>query len=291
MVLPDNFPPPLPLIVAFVADLMFGARIESAAERLGYQLKWISSIQAIDPQAPPSEQFERTYQLAEHLSGSGALLLEQLTSWRPALIILDLSNEQIPWREWLPLIKSAPATRRLPVICFGSHVDTATLKAARSSGADAVMARSRFVAELPNLIQKYARLTDYAALEETCQAPLSELALKGLELFNRGDYFEAHEALEEAWNEDQSPGRELYRAILQIAVAYLQIERGNYDGAMKMFLRVRQWIDPLPDICRGVDVARLRHDARLVRQQLITLGRERIGEFDRALFKPVHYHA
>lgn len=289
MALPRKLSPPL--IVAFVADLMFAARIESVAERLGYHVNWIGSIQAIDPQASPSGQFERTFQLAEHLSGSGALLLEQLTSWRPALIILDLNNDQIPWHEWLPLIKSAPATRRLPVIGFGSHVDTATLQAARSSGADAVMARSRFVAELPDLIQKYARQTDYAALEETCQVPLSELAIKGIKLFNQGRYFEAHEALEEAWNEDQSPGRELYRAILQIAVAYLQIERGNYDGAMKMFLRVRQWIDPLPDFCRGVDVERLRQDVRLVRQQLITLGRKQIGEFDHALFKPVHYHA
>lgn len=281
-----SFPP---LIVAFVADLMFAARIESVAERLGYQVNWIGSSQAIDPQAPLSGQFERTYQLAEHLTGPGALLLDRLTSWRPALMILDLSNDLIPWREWLPLIKSAPATRRLPVICFGSHVDTAVFQAARSSGADAVLARSRFVAELPDLIQKYARLTDYVALEETCRSPLSEPALRGIELFNRGEYFEAHEALEEAWNEDQTPGRELYRAILQIAVAYLQIERGNYDGAMKMFLRVRQWIDPLPDICRGVDVERLRQDALRVHEQLIALGREKIIEFDRTLFQPVRF--
>jgi hypothetical protein len=48
---------------------------------------------------------------------------------------------------------------------------------------------------------------------------------------------------------------EVYRAVLQVAVAYFQIERGNYNGAAKMFLRLRQWIDPLPDYCRGIDIA------------------------------------
>jgi len=139
------------------------------------------------------------------------------------------------------------------------------------------------------LIQKYARLPDEKALQEACQAPLSELALKGLELFNHGEYFEAHEALEGAWNEDQTPGRELYRAILQVAVAYLQIERRNYSGALKMFLRLRQWIDPLPDNCRGVDVARLRDDARAVHSMLVRLGRERVAELDPDLLRPVNY--
>jgi hypothetical protein len=88
---------------------------------------------------------------------------------------------------------------------------------------------------------------------------------------------------------DTSPGRELYRAILQVAVAYLQIERGNYAGAMKMFLRLRQWIDPLPETCRGVNVAQLRADAWRARETLIALGKDRIGEFDRELFKPVIY--
>lgn len=72
-------------------------------------------------------------------------------------------------------------------------------------------------------------------------------------------------------------------------MAYLQIERGNYHGAVKMFLRVRQWIDPLPDQCRGVDVARLRDDAAVVYEQLVALGPERIAQFDFNLLKPVVY--
>lgn len=124
-------------------------------------------------------------------------------------------------------------------------------------------------------------------LERTCQAPLSEKALEGLRLYNQGEYFEAHEALEAAWRQDHTPGRELYQGILQVGIAYLQIQHGNYNGALKMFLRAPQWLDPLPDCCRGVQVAQLRRDAERAQAALRALGREHIAEFDRTLFRPV----
>jgi CheY-like chemotaxis protein len=274
-----------PVIIGFVSDLIFAARIEATAEKLGYSVVWFERVEQLAPREEPPP----FRQLAEHLIGPGAVLIEKVTSLHPALMLFDLGNPDIPWRQWVALLKSAPATRRYPVLCYGSHIDADTLKAAEHAGADAVLPRSRFIAELPALIQQYARTIDYASLEETCQQPLSPKALHGLELFNRGEYFEAHEVLEEAWNEDESPGRELYRAILQVAVAYLQIERGNYNGALKMFLRMRQWIDPLPDVCRGVDVAQLRSDARRVYDELQKLGRLRIAEFDRNLLRAVNF--
>jgi uncharacterized protein len=130
-------------------------------------------------------------------------------------------------------------------------------------------------------------LTNCPALEQICQAPLPLPALKGLLLFNQGEYFEAHEVLEAAWRRDQTPGRWLYQGILQVGIAYLQIERGNYTGALKMFLRAERWLDPLPDQCQGVQVAQLRQDAQRAQAALKALGREHIAEFDRALFRPV----
>jgi predicted metal-dependent hydrolase len=278
-------PPQPALIIGFVADLMLQARIEATASKLGFETRWIerpeqvAPVETADPGQPPAGPDVET----------GADLIDYLSLLQPALILFDLSNAEIPWAEWIARIKSSPATRRRPVVCFGPHVQAATLRAARSAGAEAVQARSQFLSDLPGVIHKYARIPDYEAIQQACQAPLSTLAIKGIELFNHGEYFEAHEELEHAWNEDIGPGRELYRAILQVAVAYLQIERSNYNGAVKMFQRVRQWIEPLPDKCRGVDVGRLRQDAHLVYRTLVGSGPQHIQEFDRRLFKPVVY--
>lgn len=275
---------PSPLILCFIKDLFFAVKVEQAAVPLGYRVQFIEKADqvAVNEGPLPERQF------GEHLVGPGAVLIERISAWQPALIIVDLGNWEIPWREWMALIKSVPATRRIPLICFGSHVDANTMQEAKGRGADAVLARSRFSSALPQLIQKYARLPDYEALDIACQEALSALALQGIEEFNRGEYFEAHESLEDAWNDDQSVGRELYRAILQVAVAYLQIERRNYAGAVKMFLRLRQWIEPLPERCRGVDVARLKTDAQLAYDHLVQLGPERIADFDRNLMGSVH---
>jgi predicted metal-dependent hydrolase len=272
-----------PLIVAFVGDLFFTVKIENVARNLGFRVELIETAEAV---APPDENAPAN-QAAEPVYGRLAALVDKLTQWQPALLIFDLANEAIPWEKWLAALKSSPATRRMPVLAFAPHVETELLKRARALSADGVVVRSRFMSALPDLIQQYAKVTDTAVWQAACAEPLSELARKGIAHFNAGHYFEAHEELEDGWNEDTGDGRDLYRAILQVAVAYLQIERGNYAGAVKMFLRARQWLDPLPDQCRGVNIAQLRRDAEAVYQQILELGPENIGQFDRNSFPPV----
>lgn len=270
-------------ILAFVTDLFFLSRIDSAAEQLGLEVAYIEAAERVDPQ-PGAPDPARP---GEALAGSDGALIRLIAERQPGLLIFDLNNNAVPWARWIALLKSSAATRRIPVLAFGSHMDVTAMAAAKNAGADQVLARSRFTSELPALIQKHLHTVDRAAVEDACRQPLSSLALEGIDLFNRGEYFEAHEVLEEAWNADASAGRELYRAILQVAVAYLQIERGNYRGAAKMFLRVRQWFAPLPDACRGVDVRHLRTAALAVEAELLRLGPEGLDELDRSLFLPI----
>jgi hypothetical protein len=204
-------------------------------------------------------------------------------------LLFDLNNAAIPWRAWIAALKSSAATRRIPILCFGPHEDVATMTAARDAGADAVLARSRFTADMPALFQRYARLPDTAALTTACAEPLPGPVHAAIALFNAGRYYECHDALEEAWRRDERPGRELYQGLLQVGIAYYQIERGNTRGALKMLLRARQWLEPLPDVCRGINVAALRADADRVYAALTEIGPDRAADFDRALFRPIVY--
>jgi predicted metal-dependent hydrolase len=125
--------------------------------------------------------------------------------------------------------------------------------------------------------------------KDPCNAPLHPQAVEGLRLFNAGEYFEAHEALETAWNEERGRVRELYRGILQIAVVYLHITRGNYDGAIKVYARSQKWLKEWSDICRGIQVEELRKNAETVMTEVQRLGREKIRDFDRSLLKPIRW--
>lgn len=120
--------------------------------------------------------------------------------------------------------------------------------------------------------------------EIDCDSPLHPEALRGIELFNAGEYFEAHEALENAWRAEPGPIRELYQGILQVAVTYLHIQRGNYGGATKVAARCQLKLDKWPATCRGVEVAALRRNLDSVMEALARLGPERIRAFEMSLF-------
>lgn len=128
------------------------------------------------------------------------------------------------------------------------------------------------------------------SVNEPCNTPLHPQAVAGLRLFNAGEYFEAHEALEDAWNAERGKIRDLYRGILQIAVVYLHITRGNYPGAIKVYQRSQRWMQGWPEVCSGIEVGRLRRDAESAMNEARRLGMERISEFDRSLLKPVRWN-
>ena len=120
-----------------------------------------------------------------------------------------------------------------------------------------------------------------------CSGALHPQAREGILLFNAGIYFEAHEALENAWNAEEGDTKNLYRGVLQIAVTYLHITRRNYNGAIKVHGRSKKWLDNLPDICKGIHVRQLQRDAQIAIEKVEKLGKERIAEFDTSLLKPV----
>jgi len=122
-----------------------------------------------------------------------------------------------------------------------------------------------------------------------CNGLLHEKAREGLRLFNAGEYFEAHEALENAWNAEEGTAKNLYRGILQIAVTYLHLTRGNYNGAAKVYDRSLKWLANIPDVCKGIQVGELKRNAESVFKEVQRLGPERITEFDRTLLKPVKW--
>ena len=127
-------------------------------------------------------------------------------------------------------------------------------------------------------------------LQKACLGSLPEEVIEGLRLFNAGKYFEAHEHLETAWRNEPGLIRELYRGILQAGIAYYHIERGNFDGATKLFASCLNWLNPYPDQCRGIQVGKLKQDVRIVQLSLQRLGREHISGFDARMFKPVNFH-
>lgn len=212
--------------------------------------------------------------------------MNTLIETRAALVLIDAEHPH--WRRFASVPKASAATRRIPLVVVGD--DAERLADAAAVGADLTLGWAQLGAEIARLLADWARIPDPQMLKQLdceCGQPLPPLAREGLREFNAGEYYRQHDLFEAQWDATAGPVRDLYRAALQVGVAYFQIERGNYRGALKMLQRSVQWLLLLPDVCQGIDVAQLRRDSYAVRAELERLGAGRLSEFDRALLKPL----
>ncbi len=127
----------------------------------------------------------------------------------------------------------------------------------------------------------------YCRRMQECSGELHPRARQGLQLFNQGRYFEAHEELEAAWRAEPGRIRELYQGILEAGVTYLHLRRGNLAGAEKVCRRSMRWLRQWPEVCRGADVGQLRRDLETAVEEARRLGEGRLGELPESYFRPV----
>jgi uncharacterized protein len=79
----------------------------------------------------------------------------------------------------------------------------------------------------------------------------------GLELIRRGEYFAAHEQLEDAWRTAEAEERDFYQGLVHVAVAWYQAGRGNRVGCERQLEKAARRLGPFAPEHRGVDVRSL----------------------------------
>jgi CheY-like chemotaxis protein len=250
-------------LLACISDPRKREILQAAAAQLGYSVEWRDAA----------------------LAGA----VDLLVAAQPWLIVLDLVETQPDWQRFVLAAKTSPATRKLPILALAPEGEFALIDAAKKAGCDAVITEIAFMADAAGAIQQHARVDESAELLRQAQLPLPALAKHAIEQFNQREFWEQHETFEHVWKDEPGPVRQMYQGILQIGVAYLQIQRKNYIGARKLFQRAWQYLNVLPAVCQGVDIAQLRADAHAAMAELERLGPERITEFPDDLFMPVRY--
>ena len=89
--------------------------------------------------------------------------------------------------------------------------------------------------------------------------PMNETAYRrGLELFNAGEFFEAHEVLEDVWRAAPVAEKKFLQGLIQVAVALHHHSRGNRVGARSLLARAHKNLNAYPACHGGIDVAGLR---------------------------------
>jgi predicted metal-dependent hydrolase len=77
--------------------------------------------------------------------------------------------------------------------------------------------------------------------------------LAGIILFNRGDYFEAHEVWEDLWMDCAAPEKQFYQGLIQAAVSLCHFCNGNVRGAVKLYHTSRNYMKRFGSPYLGLD--------------------------------------
>jgi predicted metal-dependent hydrolase len=84
------------------------------------------------------------------------------------------------------------------------------------------------------------------------------LLLSGVDLFNGGRFFEAHEAWEEVWRSTTPEPKQLLQGLIQIAVAMVHHrDRGRPEVARRVLAKARRRVEPSAPAALGLDLAEL----------------------------------
>jgi uncharacterized protein len=77
----------------------------------------------------------------------------------------------------------------------------------------------------------------------------------GLDLIRRGEYFAAHEELEDVWRAAPDEERDFFQGLVHVAVAWYQAGRDNRVGCERQLEKATRRLRPYAPEHRGVDVS------------------------------------
>ena len=77
---------------------------------------------------------------------------------------------------------------------------------------------------------------------------------RGLALIRAGEYFAAHEELEDAWRAAPAEERDFLQGLVHVAVAWYQAGRGNRVGCGRQLEKAMRRLAPYAPAHRGVEL-------------------------------------
>ncbi|WP_460596282.1 DUF309 domain-containing protein [Geomonas sp. Red276] len=109
-----------------------------------------------------------------------------------------------------------------------------------------------------------------------CLTGAPEELIRAVDEFNRREWFECHESLEELWVGSEGELRHFYQGLLQFAVALFHWREGNYAGAILLLERAAGHLRQVRAVCQQVQVQETVAAADRLRDALVALGPDRM---------------
>lgn len=75
-----------------------------------------------------------------------------------------------------------------------------------------------------------------------------------IECFNRQEYYQAHDVLEELWLKTSGERRDFYKGLIQTAAVFLKLQQGKPDPAARLAQRASSHLEKYRPVCEELNV-------------------------------------
>ncbi len=105
---------------------------------------------------------------------------------------------------------------------------------------------------------------------------------QAVRLFNRREYFDSHQVLEEVWHEVDAADKPFYEALIRLATGlHMRFNRGGSQGAINLLTQALMRLEDFRPASHGIDVARLYQDIDAHVADLKADKKPKVGFFER----------
>ncbi len=112
---------------------------------------------------------------------------------------------------------------------------------------------------------------------------------QGIELFNRQEFFEAHEAWEEGWIDELSDERLLLQGLIQVAAGFYKLQVGSPIGTVKLLDQGLKKLRTFLGNSLGVDLEKLIPQVEHWQARASKLVIEKRADYDAAQLPKIVY--
>jgi len=97
-------------------------------------------------------------------------------------------------------------------------------------------------------------------MNDTNEHSFEEIFSNGVDLFNKKEFFDCHDAFEELWMEERGERRLFLQGLIQAAVGCHHLSNGNTSGAISQYMKSLEKLKKYPDDYMGLDMQTFRKE-------------------------------
>ena len=139
-------------------------------------------------------------------------------------------------------------------------------------------------------VEEYMALSDAERERRIEELSGQELLRLGVDLYNTGHFWHAHEAWEAVWLDAPQELRSFYQGLIQVTAAFVHVVRYEYPGSVRLQAEGIAKLERYPSSFMGIELGTLVDGAKHAREQLLALGQRRLRDFDRASIPRIEAH-